>query len=412
MKDGSYMKTFYKSLIILFILLIPINVFSKEFDIESERALLVNLNEDKFLYEKNIESKTKIASITKIMTAIVVLENVDDLSKKVQMTSADFKGLAALGLQTSGLKVNKSYTYEELLYGPMLPSGADCANALSRLVAGNVPKFVDMMNEKAKELGMEKTNFTNPIGLDEKGSFSTAKDVYIMYKYALENEIFKKITNTMEKKVGDVKLNHTINYYIKKHDLKMDYLLGGKTGTETLAGYCLATTATYNGVDYMLITLNAPYSYSVPYHFLDTKLIYDYYMKNYGYQTLLKENELIITLNTRKIKEEKLEITSKKDYSYYMENNYDKEKINIVYDGVYYVDTSFKKGTKLGEVKIYYGDTLLEKEDIYLEEKLHFSIINFFKDDSIALYSVCFLSLFAILIYIKSKDTKDIEIDF
>ena len=73
MKDGSYMKTFYKSLIILFILLIPINVFSKEFDIESERALLVNLNEDKFLYEKNIESKTKIASITKIMTAIVVL---------------------------------------------------------------------------------------------------------------------------------------------------------------------------------------------------------------------------------------------------------------------------------------------------------------------------------------------------
>ena len=207
----NLMKKILFLLLLLFIF--PLSVFSYDFNINSNNVILINLNENKILYEKNSDSKTYIASLTKIMTAVVALENIDDLSTKVLLTTEDFKDIYKYDLQTSGLRVNNSYTYEELLYALLLPSGADAASCLARNIGGSVSNFVKMMNDKAKELNLNNTKFANPIGYDDINNYSTVKDVSILFKYALNNETFKKIITTFSYKTHDnIILKHTLNY--------------------------------------------------------------------------------------------------------------------------------------------------------------------------------------------------------
>lgn len=347
-------------------------VFAFDFKVYSKKALLINLNEDKILYEKNIDDKTYIASLTKIMTAIVALENISDLNKTNKIRYEDIMPFA-YDTSLSGLSLNKSYTYYELLYGLMLESGADCAHALARIVAGDVSKFVKLMNKKAKELGMSNTHFANPTGLDNKNNYSTARDISVLFKYAISNKDFYKIMSTMTYNVDGIKLKHTILYNLEKFNLSLPYLIGGKTGTETKAGYCLATVANYNDVDYMLIVLNSD---NAPNHFIDTKNIYEYYMNNYNYYSLIKANDVLKTFDTKYLKEKKISIKATKDYSYYLKNNY-KGKIKFKYDGIEVINNKIKKGDVLGTYSVYYEDNLLEEIPIYLNLETSFSIISF-----------------------------------
>ena len=160
----------------------------KALDINSKHAILINLNEDTILYEKNSEEKTKIASLTKIMTAIIVFDNVDNLDKKLTLTSEDFRGLAESHAAVAGFKVGQTVSYRDLLYGLLLPSGADAAKALARNISGSEDAFVELMNKKAKELKLDNTHFVNNTGLDEDGEYSTVKDISVMFKYALNNK--------------------------------------------------------------------------------------------------------------------------------------------------------------------------------------------------------------------------------
>ena len=156
-------KILIKTLIILYIFLPIINI--KALDIYSKNAVLYNMNEDKIIYEKNAYEKVKVASLTKIMTTIVALENINDIKEEVIMPKSAFYGLD--GYVVSGIKANEQITYEDLLYGIMLPSAADCANAIAIKVSGSVDSFVELMNKKAEELNMTNTHFSNPVGIDE-----------------------------------------------------------------------------------------------------------------------------------------------------------------------------------------------------------------------------------------------------
>ena len=312
----NLMKKILFLLLLLFIF--PLSVFSYDFNINSNNVILINLNEDKILYEKNSDSKTYIASLTKIMTAVVALENIDDLSTKVLLTTEDFKYVYRYDLQTSGLRVNNSYTYEELLYALLLPSGADAASCIARNIGGSVSNFVKMMNDKAKELNLNNTKFANPIGYDDINNYSTVKEISILFKYALNNEIFKKIITTFSYKTHDnITLNHTIKYYANKYNLSLNNINGGKTGSETLAGYCMASIS-LKDVNYMLITTN---SKTKDGQIKDALNLYKYYRDNYNYNTIIKSSEVIYSLKTKYFKEDKIPIYAKKEYSYYLENN-------------------------------------------------------------------------------------------
>lgn len=367
-------KVIFKFFIIfIFLFIISVEkVLALDFNVSSDKALLINLNDDSILYEKNSDEKTYIASITKIMTAVLVVENIEDLNKTNKILYEDIM-MFAYDAAFSGLKINKSYTYYELLHGLMLESGADCAHALARSVAGDVSKFVNMMNKKAKELGMNNTKFANPTGLDNKNNYSTAKDISKLFKYAIKNETLYKIMSTMKYNVDGIKLKHTILYNLERYNLSLPYLIGGKTGTETKAGYCLATIANYNDIDYMLIVLNSD---KAPKHFIDTKNIYEYYMKNYNYYTLIEKNVPLITLNTKYLKQKQIKIKTGKDYSYYLKNDY-KDKISYKYDGINLIDNKIKKGDFLGTYSIFYEGQLLSEIPLYLNVDTNFSIINF-----------------------------------
>ena len=378
-------------------------VSAEELEINSDKAILINLNDDSVLFEKNAKGKASVASLTKIMTAIVVLENVD-VGEKVTIINDDWRGLREEDATTCDYNLNKEYTYLDLLYGLLLPSGADCANALAR----NVDKdnFINLMNNKAEELNMKDTHFSNVTGFDDKENYSTAYDMAILMKYAIKNETFKEIISTPKYTTDDgVTVYNTLNVYSEINNVTIPNVIGGKTGSTDDALTCLATIAEYDGVNYLLVTLNA----KKPGQLLDAKNIYTYYMENYGYKTLLKKGDTIKKINTLYSKNDITVVKSLKDYNYYLKNDYDESKVNIEYDGLKKLSFRNKKGEKIGTLKIYYDDKLLEEDDVVLSKKIDFSFKKFFVSNLYA-FITAFILIFVLLYYLFFKNNKKRDI--
>ena len=397
-KIGDNMKKI-KILLLLFIICFCINVNALEFDLNSNHAILYNLNDSSVLYEKNSTDKTSIASLTKIMTGIVAIENIDNLDEKVKLTNADFKGLREANLVTAGFKVGEEVTYRDLLYGLMLPSGADAAQALTRLVAGSIDNYINLMNQKALDLGLKNTHFINPTGLDAEGHYSTVEDIGILFQYAIKNEEFLNIIKTKKYTIsnGRITLTSTIERAKQRYDLNMDYILGGKTGTTGDAGYCLATIANYNGVDYMLVTAKTNFPSTQPLNYQDAKTVYEYFMNNYGYHNVLAKGDKLVSINTLYAKKDKIDFYSNQELEMYLENTYDKDKLIYKYTGINEIPYDMEIGTKLGKVEIYNGDTLLTTVEIDLEEKLEFDLIKYLSINRVAVISILVIILLVII---------------
>lgn len=367
-----------KKIIFTFLLLFPF--FVSALEIDSTNAILYNLNEDKVIFEKNSNEITSIASLTKIMTTIVAIENIEDLDAKVTITERDFNGLYDASL--AGFEVDDEVTYRDLLYGTMLPSGAEASQALANNISGSINGFVELMNEKAKELGMKNTHFVNTSGLDINNHYSTVYDVALLLKYCLKNETFKTIFESTSYKTsnGELTLYSTFRYTTIKYNYKNDYILGAKTGYTDDAGKCLASIAYDQGNDilYLLVTTGANTGTDAAYHIKDATNIYTYYFENYGYVNLIDENELLVSIKTKYSKNKYLNFYAKEDVRFYTkEDEFDKNKIKIIYDGVNTIDQSIKKGEKLGTVSIYYDDEYINSLDIILNGEYKFSIIYF-----------------------------------
>ncbi|MEG0284195.1 MAG: serine hydrolase [Erysipelotrichales bacterium] len=244
-------------------------------DLYSESAILLD-SKGNVMMEKNSQEKMRPASITKVMSAIVALEANSSLEKEVIIDSSLYSDLFAQNASIAGFNHNERTTIRDLLYGMMLPSGADATLTLVDESYGSEKAFVKMMNNKAKELGMDNTHFTNSYGIDEKGHYSTCEDLGKLMMYALENEDFKTIVSKK-------------NYSIQMHDfesttfkrfgstkLSNGELLGGKTGYTSDAGLCLASYAKVNGDEYIFISLKAKGNqYSKQYNMIDARNIYN-----------------------------------------------------------------------------------------------------------------------------------------
>ena len=397
-KIGDNMKKI-KILLLLFIICFCINVNALEFDLNSNHAILYNLNDSSILYEKNSTDKTSIASLTKIMTGIVAIENIDNLDEKVKLTNDDFKGLREANLVTAGFKVGEEVTYRDLLYGLMLSSGADAAQALTRLVAGSIDNYISLMNQKAVDLGLKNTHFINPTGLDAEGHYSTVEDIGILFQYAIKNEEFLNIIKTKKYTIsnGRITLTSTIERAKQRYGLNMDYILGGKTGTTGDAGYCLATIANYNGVDYMLVTAKTNFPSTQPLNYQDAKTVYEYFMNNYGYHNVLAKGDKLVSINTLYAKKDKIDFYSNQELEMYLENTYDKDKLIYKYTGINEIPYDMEIGTKLGKVELYNGDTLLTTVEIDLEEKLEFDLIKFLSINRVAVISILVIILLVII---------------
>lgn len=367
-----------KKLLIFFIMLFPF--VTNALEINSKNAILYNLNNDKIVFEKNSDEITSIASLTKIMTTIVAIENIQNLDEKIKITNRDFYGLYDASL--AGFKVGDDVTYRDLLYGTMLPSGAEASQALANNISGSIDNFVQLMNEKAKELGMKNTHFVNTSGLDIDNHYSTVYDVSILLKYCLKNKTFKMIFEATSYKTSNNQLTFysTYKYTAMKYNYKNDYILGAKTGYTDDAGKCLASIAydKNNDILYLLVTTGANISTDDAYHIKDATKIYTYYFENYGYVNLVDKGELLVSIKTKYSKNKYLNLYAKEDVSFYTKKDeFDKNKIKIIYDGINTIDQSIKKGEKIGTVSIYYDDEYINSLDIILNGEYKFSIIYF-----------------------------------
>ncbi|MBR2840560.1 MAG: D-alanyl-D-alanine carboxypeptidase [Bacilli bacterium] len=390
-------------IITIFLLFFTLNVKALEFDITSKNAILYNLDSNEVLYEKLSDEKVQIASLTKLMTALITVENVDDINRQIIITSEDLRGLTENNLVTAGFTLGQSVTYKDLLYGLLLPSGADAATALSRNVSDT---FIDLMNEKAVKLKMNSTHFSNVIGLDDENNYSTAKDLSILYKEVLKSDILKEIITSKEYTTSDGSLTFksTISRNANKYGIDVHYILGGKTGTTDGAGLCLASIASENEVNYMLITLGAIYDKKAPHHIEDAKVIYDYFIQNYSNQKIVDKTVSYKTLKTKYLKEDKIKLYPKEDIVKYLPNNYDKNDVKYKYDGVEEVDIFTNK--KLGELKIYYKDELINTQKVKLNTKIHFDLFKFLKGNIIYILAIITILFIIIKILLRKKSIK------
>lgn len=381
-----------------------INVNALEFDITSS-AVIIASQDGRVLYSKNANEKKSIASLTKIMTAIVSLENIDDLDGKVIISKSDYDGVYENNLATSGLKIGQEVTYRDLLNSLLIKSGAEAATALSHNVSGDTSSFVELMNEKAKDIGLNNTHFANPIGLDDAENYSTAADVLKMFKYALKNKEFYKIVTTSKYKISDGTL--TFSSSIRKSQLVGDYLLGGKTGTTEDAGLCLASFAKDNDEVLSMVTLGVKDNLAGKYNFYDTKTIYDYYINNYEKQLVLDKEEPILKIKTKYLKDDYIYFYLDKDVYKYLENDFDVDNLKYEYNGIEEITSKMKKNKKLGVLKIKYKDEVLYKKNIYLEKKYNFSVIKFIKVNYIYFIIVGIIVIISLFLLKKKRSNKN-----
>ena len=351
---------------LLLFLLAPLFVFASEFDITGEYVVLYNLNDDEILYEQNSNEQTSIASITKIMTALVAMDNISDYDSIITITTADFEGTT--GYSKAGYSVGDRVTYRDLLYGILLPSGADAVNAIVRNTLG-YDDFIIAMNELAKKIGLENTSFSNPIGKDDVNNYSTASDVAKMLKYALENPLFKEIFTTKEyTTTNGINLESTLYPY--QDILDIDKIAGSKSGFTRGAGRCLASITNLDGVNYLLVILNSSVdqNYSAV---LDTITIYDYYNDNFSYQDILTEGQLITTIPVKWGKDKTYEITSPISVSKFLENSAS-SNLTYEYNGLEEIPQYTKKDTKLGTISVYNDGKLLYETTVTLTEDISY----------------------------------------
>ena len=270
-----------KILFFIIILVLPLKVCA--FGTNARSAILIDTDSGRVLYAKDAHYVQSVASISKIMTAVVAIEN-SNLQKTVTVGDEILKAYGSGIYVKQGEKIK----LEDLVYGLMLRSGNDAALVIAKNVAGDTNKFVDLMNKKAKELGMDDTTFNNPSGLDEeKGNFSSAYDMSLLMSYAMQNVDFRKITGT---KKHTVKTNKNVYVWHNKNKLlnQYKYTTGGKTGFTKIAKRTLVTSASKNNLNLAVVTINDGSDWS------DHKKLYEEAFKKYKSYTLLNKGTISI----------------------------------------------------------------------------------------------------------------------
>ncbi len=236
-------------------------------------AILMHMDTGKTLYEKNADARMLIASTTKIMTALVALENCDP--KELVRIEPSHCGVEGSSVY---LRPGEECTVETLLYGLLLSSGNDAALALAEHVGGSEAHFVEMMNERAAELGLKDTHYSNPHGLDAEDHYSCASDLAKLTCTAMQNELFGQIVSSEKKTCGErVFLNH--NRLLRRYD----GCIGVKTGYTKAAGRCLVSCAERNGLRLICVTLSDPKDWT------DHAALYDWGFSEWQYLRLFPE---------------------------------------------------------------------------------------------------------------------------
>ena len=338
-----------KKLIFLLILFLPFKVFG--YSTSAKSAILMDMDSLRVIYGKDVHYVQSVASISKIMTAIVAIEN-SDIDKEVVIGDEILKAYGS-GIY---IQIGERIKLKDLLYGLMLRSGNDAAIAISVAVAGDTDKFVKMMNDKAKDLGMKNTTFNNPSGLDEeKGNFSSAYDMALLMSYAMKNKMFREITGTKD---YTVKTDKNVYKWHNKNKLlsTYKYITGGKTGFTKIAKRTLVTSASKDNVNLTVVTINDGDDWD------DHKNLYEEAFREYKSYQILNKGEIVIPLEDYYKKDT---LYLKNDFKSLLREN-EKNILKLKYE--ISKKRKYKSNDNVGLVKVYLGEKVVHEEDIYVKK--------------------------------------------
>ena len=356
--------------------------FSNNVDLHCESVLMINTDNEQVVFEKNADEKRYPASTTKIMTYIVAYEHIDDLDNtKIPIKQSVMNQLKDTdsSLANVAAHVGSTMSAVDLLYSMMVPSGNDAALTLADYVGdGDVNKFVDMMNEKAEELGCENTHFQNPDGLHNEDHYTTARDLYKITTYALSLPHFFEISNTTEHTCkGESSPLVTTNYLIdgaRGGEYYYRYAQGIKTGTTDEAGRCLVTTASADGNSYILVLLGAPYKMGVQeeyYTFIDAAALFRWALVELEMQTV-KSSQTPICEQKVKLAwgRDTVTLVPQNNLNAIMPKDAKTEEIIVETELPEVLEAPLSTDTPVGKASVYYVDNKSGEKQVLAEVNL------------------------------------------
>lgn len=332
-------------------------VSSSSLSISAMCAVVINADTGTVIYEKNAHTERAMASTTKIMTALLTAE-AGDLDRKF---TVDNYAIQVEGT-SMGLRPNDIVTRRALLYGILLPSGNDAANAAAVSVSGSMSGFVDLMNEKAAELGLSHTHFANPSGLDADGHYTTAYDLALLTKTALQNPVFAEICccSSAQVEFGNPPyLRRLANS--NKMLWQYDGCYGVKTGFTDNARRCLVSAAERDGVRLICVTLNAPDDWD------DHRKMLDYGFSRVRATEIVLPNPVTIPV----IGGEKEKVTLSLSEKVTLPLSQEEEKaVTFKLSADPFLYAGFKKGTQAGTAEIYIDDVHIKTVGLVTETEI------------------------------------------
>ena len=361
---------------------------------ESERFYLINLDTGAVLFDKNSTERCAPASLTKIMTAIVALERCEDLETPITLSQAAYDELLGTGSSLSGLKAGETLPFKDMLACMMIPSGNDAAMAIAEFIGGgSIPAFVDMMNEKAKELGCNDTHFVNVQGLDDDGHYTSAKDVAVMAQHALGFSIFgdivsKKSYELPASNLQDARTVETSNLMMNEgiKEYYLDGITGLKTGTTTNAGRCICCTATRNGYTYMAVVMGGPfYDYDEDgvnenFAFMDARAMMNWCFDNIRLKVVAEHTQIAAVSDVKYASSvDHLRLVPAEDYTALVIKNADPASVLIEPSEELpkSLRAPIRKGEYICKGRVLYADQEIASIDLVAAENVRFNLFVF-----------------------------------
>ena len=286
--------------------LLPVTAIDDAFDLGknlySTNYIFLDADTDQVLSAKKQDEQISIASLTKMMTVLLAIENSSSLNQTVTITDEMIDGLYEEQASVAGYVTGDTATVLDLCYAAAIPSAADAANALAIQIGGSFEKFYQMMNDKAAQLGMNHTVFKSAHGLDREGQYSTVEDVSKLLRYALQNPTFKEIFSTKEHTTQattyypfGIPLASTIWAYADTYGYNLTNLSGGKTGYTLQAGRCIAYWATVNDMNIIAVTAGASTNVEQYSNLSDAQTALTS-LASWHKKTILKKNDVVSTI--------------------------------------------------------------------------------------------------------------------
>ncbi|MBR4761083.1 MAG: D-alanyl-D-alanine carboxypeptidase [Clostridia bacterium] len=354
-------------------------------DITAKSAMLISLDTGEVIYSKNENEKVYPASITKIMVATVILESpLYNKDAKIAMTKEALTLILGTGSVVSNLKEGEEIRHIDLLYYVLMSSCGDCAYLAALTFGETVENFVAMMNAKAAELGLSGTHYQNPVGLHDEDNYTTAADTYTLTKYALQNETFKTICETVRYTVpatnmhGERTLSTTNFLQDTSTNYYYSYAKGVKTGFTSEAGRCLVSTASYNGYNYMCILFGCPNNTGRRVEFIESKELYRWAFNNFSFKQISNTDNPVCQVGVNlSLKTDYVLLYTEENCVSVLPSDADDStiKIELNFDKDASFDAPIKKGQVLGTADIIYANNVIRTVNLVSHEDIDRSFL-------------------------------------